>query len=86
MYFYLIDNVQNYSTFTDIPIKEGVGYYYSSNTYDDCPAAFKIDVSGNMLCIYFTSMEISNPSAGVQYADIYKDFSLITYTDKSIQL
>ena len=85
LYFYFTDNVQNYSTFKDIPIKKGVGYY-TSNTNTDCSAAFKIDVSGNMLCIYIATMNITNPSEGVQYTDIYKDFSLIHYTDTAIQL
>ena len=85
LYFYFTDNVQNYSTFTDIPIKNGVGYY-ESNKKATCPAAFKIDVSSNMLGIYITTMDITNPSAGVQYTDIYKDFSLIHYTDTAIQL
>ena len=65
LYFYFTDNVQNYSTFTDIPIKRGVGFYDSS-TYATCPAAFHIDVSSNMLAIYITTMNITNPSAGVQ--------------------
>ena len=85
LYFYFTDNVQNYSTFADIPIKKGVGYY-TSNTYAICPAVFDIGVSDNTLSIYFTTMNITNPSAGVQWNDVYKDFSLITYTDTAIQL
>ena len=85
LYFYFTDNVQNYSKFTDIPIKKGVGYYTSSK-YANCPAVFDMDVSGNMLCVYFTTMNNTNSQAGVQYIDIYKDFSLIHYTDTAIQL
>ena len=85
LYFYFTDNVQNYSTFADIPIKKGVGYY-ESNTYATCTAAFIIDTSNNMLSIFIATMDITNPSAGVQYTDIYKDFGLITYTDTTTQL
>lgn len=85
LYFYFTDNVQNYSTFADIPIKKGVGYYEGSQD-SPCPAAFNINVSDNTLCIYIITMNITNPSAGVQYNDVYKEFSLITYTDTSIQL
>ncbi len=85
LYFYFVDNVQNYSTFADIPIKNGVGYYTSDN-YATCPAAFIIDVSNNVLSIFIATMDITNPSAGVQYTDIYKEFGLVTYTDTTIQL
>lgn len=85
LYFYFIDNVQNYSTFKDIPIKEGVGCY-GSNKYATCPAVFYISVSDNILSIYFATMNISNPSAGVQYNDVHKDFGLIPYTDTAIEL
>lgn len=85
LYFCFTDNVQNYSKFTDIPIKKGVGYY-ASNTDSSCPAVFDIGVSDNMLSIYFITMNRTNPSAGVQWNDVYKDFSLITYTDTAIQL
>lgn len=86
LYFYFTDNVQNYSAFKDIPIKRGVGYYYTRNTYGDCSAAFHIDVLSNMLAIYFTSKNISDPSAGLQYGDVYTDFGLINYTDTVTEL